>query len=173
MGCFYCSHLRNEHPCLILGCILAQLLLQLPNDNPNSAHVLLEDTCRNYLNNSEQRSAIDESTLLFFFHLLSNCFVDAYIVVDGLDESENRASLVSLLLAITNNAIHTCVSSRPSADLEKELSLYPTIDSESSRVEEDIACYVRSQLDVLVGDLGQGHDIINTVVSNSRSRYNR
>ena len=86
-------------------------------------------------------------SLLFLFHVLSIYFIDAYIIVDGLDEFENRTTLLSLLLAIRSNSFHILVSTRHITDVARTLDSYPTIKIEGDIIEEDIATYVRSRFE--------------------------
>jgi hypothetical protein len=80
-------------------------------------------------------------------------FVRVHIVFDGLDECEDRGSLIELLhTLVKDEAFNIYVASRPEPDIQEALSPFITIslqmEQERVHVHDDIVHYINRQLEV-------------------------
>jgi hypothetical protein len=80
-------------------------------------------------------------------------FLRVHIVIDGLDECENRGSLMELLhTLVTDEAFNVYVASRPEPDIQEALSSSITISlqmqEEQVHVHNDIMHHINRQLEL-------------------------
>lgn len=84
--------------------------------------------------------------------MISNLFMDVFIIVDGIDECKTREDgpgrkdTIYLLAALADDKIHTFISSRRQHDIEAAFSRREMLPMEISAVMSDIAEHIDSRL---------------------------
>jgi Cdc6-like AAA superfamily ATPase len=91
------------------------------------------------------------ASLVTALSIVVRCFNRVYLVLDALDESSNRPSLLDVLLQVAGDAnfkkIRLLALSRKETDIERVLEHISTdISLQNPRVDEDIRLYIQNQL---------------------------
>lgn len=136
----------------VLGAIVAQLLSKIPEDVPIPTRLkklLAKHRSRSYPRIDELREV---------FHELRQCCPRVFIIIDGLDEVNDRAGILEFLidLEITGVVFKVFVASRPELDLEENFESYLTVPIMQEDVQTDMEMHVLKQFEKLgIGDDGE------------------
>ncbi len=76
-----------------------------------------------------------------------------FIVLDGLDECENRRHLLQLITSVANAGANVLVFSRKLPDIEEDLQY--SYQAEYTASDEDLNSFVHDQLQELETELGE------------------
>ena len=138
---YYCYHARNhDETNHCLRWILSQLCRQLHS---------LPSEIREMYQRGEQPATRD---LLNALAAVTRCFDTVYILIDALDESQNReymaTTLASLMLQERFRAIQLITTSRDEVEIRRAFyhCSFSRISMSNELVEEDIRKYIRSRL---------------------------
>jgi hypothetical protein len=141
---FYCDfrQTKSQDPLNVLGSIIAQLCLQL-NEFPSS----LEEASR-FGPGGNQRPP-DFTLLVDTFWTISHEH-QIIILLDALDECDERADLVSFLSDPQHGSLQTriIVTSRDEKDFRNAFGKMPRLclESQSRQIASDISLYVQTRL---------------------------
>jgi hypothetical protein len=86
---------------------------------------------------------------------LMNLIPEVYIVLDALDECEDRASLISEVIALFKASkikMKLFITSRPETDLLKTLQNYPTVEILPYRTKADIQLVIEETVQWAIND---------------------
>lgn len=153
---FYCSRNTAEPARSDPEAILASLARQLSNHQPE--HPLLKPTIEIYKQKEAQGFASGplriEESLALIIQLVEH-YPLTIIVIDALDECDpaKRADLLEAfetILQESSNLVKIFVSSRDDQDIMLHLQRYPNLDIRSDRNSDDIARFVKAEVERLV-----------------------
>lgn len=145
----YCSNREDAkiNPYDLKGSILKQLYLQTPDD---ASIPTIESMC----NNSQSESASPEQ-LEKAISIVSSCFKQTYIIVDGLDECarlkhglfEGFCSFLRSLADTAPSIFKILIFSRPQyTEVEQAFGSYPLVKVDSGANTQDIKQFIASRV---------------------------
>ncbi|KAJ7455528.1 hypothetical protein FB451DRAFT_1278062 [Mycena latifolia] len=138
---------QSIDPLVILRTFLSQLLRAYPGKiTPDFSDLVDEERKRESPPNII-------STLEALIRRAARRFLRVHIVLDGLDECEDRGSLLELLhTLVMDMAFNVCVASRPEPDIQEALSSTTTISlqmqEERAHVHQDIVHHINRELEL-------------------------
>ena len=142
---FYCdgNYAEKQDSRYILGSLIRQLI---------PASSLMKDTAELKLIKSQYDRNLGGGsppldTLLFTLEWISHAYEQVYIIIDGLDECENRKTLVNNLSNIPTDAFNLFITSRPENDIVKAFGEKPNMGMDNKYVQQDIAAHIKIVLD--------------------------
>ncbi|KAF5587381.1 heterokaryon incompatibility protein het-E-1 [Fusarium pseudoanthophilum] len=144
---FFCTyrHERSQH----LVNILSSLCIQLALQNENAFHILEE--YHGQLFSSHHLSTKPTAEMLSqILHRICACFTRVYIILDGIDECDNRVEanvkcLAELALSQVDDVINMALFSRDESIIRTRLEKdFPHVEIEAHT--EDLQLYVASEL---------------------------
>ena len=134
----------------LIGILVSQLLQQTMNDRPDMSQAalmqalsLFETSYGHSKSSYPSLSQIEE----LFFSSASN-FSRIFIVIDGIDEYEDRSELLEFFSHMTtlDNELKVFVASRSNPDLEIGFQYFQGVTILPTDVERDIEEYIRAKL---------------------------
>jgi hypothetical protein len=137
---YYCfSRHEQDETSHCLHWIISQLCRQ--------ARYIPDDICKSYREN--ERPSVTKLTIAL--SILLRRFKHVYLVIDALDESQNRSNLLQMLVRLTKDYnypnLQLIAMSRKEMDIETALKdVFTSISLSNPRVDEDIKVYIQSHL---------------------------
>ena len=145
---FYCdgNYPEKQDSRYILGSLVRQLMppISLVSSSKDSAELKMI-RAQYERNSGGGNPPLD--TLFFTLEWISGMYERVYIVIDGLDECENRKTLVNSLEKLSPDTFNLFITSRPENDIEKAFASKRKMGMDDLYVQQDIAAHIKVVLD--------------------------
>jgi hypothetical protein len=130
---------------VLIGSFIGQLLRQSP---ASAIEVLLRIVDDLYTKHQRKSISPNFEDLQEVFVMLTGYFQTVFIVIDGLDEMEDRWSILDVLADLTagDGSFKVLVASRTESDLKDAFSFYRTVTITPNDVAVDVERFVRKEL---------------------------
>lgn len=144
---FYCDYkdVQKQCPTRTLGTLLAMLGAQ----NKNVFHELKTFFEKQRKENLAYTPSFDELRNLLLVVSTSRFFSQIYIVIDALDECNDREALMDALLELsseTTGCAKVLVTSRNELDIHSAFSKMPNVFMQKDDVSADVESYITSEV---------------------------
>jgi hypothetical protein len=140
---FYCdgSYREKQNPRFILGSLFKQLLSQTSFDLESPSFSFLKEF---YDSNREKKFRTRSSLLQFntFISEIYPFFSQVYLVIDGVDECQDREQFFTLLGEIGTDNTHILATSRYEQDIARCFKQWNLMHMEDTAVNRDIQIYI-------------------------------
>lgn len=145
--CHFCDHQTPEMdtPEAVMRDMIKQFTSQQPHIYPEIA-ALYDDAHK-----KPRTDGPTKGRLLEIFESICNHSTSPFIIIDALDECDNRRQLIEPFLSLTRTGARVLVISRSLPDLEYAFETHDQIEIRAH--DADIEAYVRHKLDELDEDL--------------------
>lgn len=145
---FYCdgNFPEKQNPQYIFGSIVRQLLITMP---PESDPTLVTDLKRLHYRHAQtsytRRPPLD--VILGILERVSACYETISVVIDGVDECEDRHELLTTIQSLRKkNKFKLLVASRPESDILNAFQDFPSQEMVPMEILQDIETHLNNRI---------------------------